>query len=643
MAQLDLPTFSLSLRQDLPAAPPSSWGDAPEAPVLAAVPDSASCPCGSGLEERNCCDLDLAKLCVPDADERLLAMLAHAEQAHLDGATDRAELFCIAVLNEAPGQPGALELLATIREDARRFAAATALWRRLSALAPTRGGAWYKLAWNLLAQDQLTEADGCARRVLQLAPEDHRTHRLMAEVCSRINRPEAGEYHCRQAERILGKRDAELALALATCLKDQRRIPEARQAFALAHALAPRAVRILVGWGDLEMLDRDYDAAWALAERAARVDPRAPGLAILRARLHYRAGALEQALQEIAALERNARWGGASLVREALLLRGRCLDRLGRYDAAFAAFTLAKQQTREETGTSYLAKRATAQIQKRREFFTEGRMKLMPRAGVATASPQPIFILGFPRSGTTMVEQTLGSHPRISAGDELPLIGDITQMLPGMLGSSAAYPDALCGVWHGEKHQALDHLRDYYLRRLDQLGVAAPGAAWVTDKMPLNEMDLGLIALIFPQSPLIHVIRHPLDVMLSIMSVDLTHGLFCGNELESAATHYAAAMDLVDHYRSIMPLRYLAVRYEDIVADQETQVRRMFDHIGEAFDPSVLAFHENRRPPKTASVAQVTEELYVRSRYRYRNYRKHLAPVATILRPVIERLGYSID
>jgi hypothetical protein len=102
-------------------------------------------------------------------------------------------------------------------------------------------------------------------------------------------------------------------------------------------------------------------------------------------------------------------------------------------------------------------------------------------------------------------------------------------------------------------------------------------------------------------------------------------------------------MDLVQHYRSEMTLRYLAVRYEDMVSDQETTVRSMLDFIGEPFDPRCLKFEENRRYPRTASYAQVTEKLYDRSRFRYRNYRKHLEPAIAILKPTIERLGYTID
>jgi hypothetical protein len=195
----------------------------------------------------------------------------------------------------------------------------------------------------------------------------------------------------------------------------------------------------------------------------------------------------------------------------------------------------------------------------------------------------------------------------------------------------------------GDRREGLDELRDYYLQRVLQLGVVAPGVQWFTDKMPLNETHLGLIALMFPRAPLIHMLRHPLDVVLSVFSNHLTHGFYCGYALETAARHYLRVMELVRHYRGEMTLHYLAVRYEDIVDEQEASVRRMLDFIGAPFDPSCLAFHENRRYARTASYAQVTEPLYLGSRYRYRHYLKELAPVVPLLEPMIRSLGYAVE
>jgi Sulfotransferase family len=214
--------------------------------------------------------------------------------------------------------------------------------------------------------------------------------------------------------------------------------------------------------------------------------------------------------------------------------------------------------------------------------------------------------------------------------------------MPRLLESPLAYPEALAELWMGDHREDLNNLRDHYLRKVAQLVIVPQGTAWFTDKMPLNETHLGLIALLFPESPLLHVTRHPLDVVLSVYSNLLTHGHYCAYALESAARHYALVTDLVEHYRAEMQLNYLRVRYEDMVDDQEGSIRRVLAFIGEEFDPSCLAFHENRRYARTASYAQVTERLYDRSRYRYRHYLPQLQPIIPILESAIERLGYTV-
>ncbi len=241
-----------------------------------------------------------------------------------------------------------------------------------------------------------------------------------------------------------------------------------------------------------------------------------------------------------------------------------------------------------------------------------------------------------------MVEQTLSAHPLIAAGDELPLIDELTGLMPRMLNSPLTYPEALAELWMGDQIEGLDNLRDHYLRRARQLGASRKGARWFTDKMPLNETHLGLIGLVFPKAPIIHLLRHPLDVVLSVFSNHLTHGFNCAYDLESIARHFVLVMDLVDHYRSQMALHYLPVRYEDIIDRQEARVREMLGFIGAPYDRRCLQFHENRRYARTASYAQVTEKLYDRSRYRYRAYLEQLGPIIPMLEPTIRRLGYVI-
>jgi hypothetical protein len=131
--------------------------------------------------------------------------------------------------------------------------------------------------------------------------------------------------------------------------------------------------------------------------------------------------------------------------------------------------------------------------------------------------------------------------------------------------------------------------------------------------------------------------------MVSAFSNAFTHGFYCAADLTTAAIHYVRVMDLMQHYRAEMTLRYLAVRYEDIVGDQEASVRAILNFIGVPFDPACLTFQENRRYARTASYAQVTEPLYASSVGRWKNYRRQLEPAVPILNDVIKRLGYTVD
>lgn len=594
-----------------------------------------------------CCSLQRQALSPPEATRHLVPLIERAVQAHRTGHAGVAEQLCLEVLELAPDRPGALLVLCAIRKAEGKAQAAEALIRRVVTLDPNNLGATIELAMLLLAKGALAAADQHARNAVRIAPESPAAHNLMGMVLTESNRPQAGEYHYRQVLALSGGvRDPILVANLGANLRNQGRMDEARALYAEAMAGAPGNRHIMINSARLEEADRQFAAAEAILDEMEALFPGDRGVRLSRATLLGRtlraaeAAALFDGPTEGAA---GAAGGAEGLGPTELLEKGRLLDRIGRYGDAWTAFENGKRLARERSGHVYLDAEVQQQTARLQGFFTAKRLRTLPRAGIRTDVPQPVFILGFPRSGTTLVEQTLSAHSRIAAGDELPLVHELTGIMPRVLGSPLGYPEALAELWLGDQREGLDTLRDYYLQKVRQLGVLQEGKTRFTDKMPLNETHLGLIALLFPQAPLIHVLRHPLDIMVSAFSNEFTHGAFCGAALESAALHYVRVAGLVEHYRTEMALRYLPIRYEDIVADQEGHVRSMLDFIGETFEPACLTFHQNRRYARTASYAQVTEPLYDRSVFRYRHYLAQLAPVLPVLAPVIERLGYVID
>jgi tetratricopeptide (TPR) repeat protein len=602
------------------------------------IDPASPCRCGSGLRQDRCCGLDWT---APWPEPGVAPEFGRARAALAAGDQAEAGRLLVELMEKSPKHIGAMTLLYELRSSQGRTVAAEALLKRIVRLDPNNLPMTQALALLLFTKGALAEAEFHARNAVRIAPTDAQSHNLMGMIMTEAQRPQVGEHHYRQAMKLLAVPSAILLANLAWNLKNQGRMAESRALYEHSVRLDPAIFQTLYGWARMEETDRNFARAGELLDAAERLSPENPSVLLQRAILHGRVKDYDKALAALDDIERRREGGGLGPIEGSE--KGLLLDRMGRHVEAFSAFDEAKRTLRALTGQSYMAEEAAALARRLKAFFVAPRLKILPRAGVRSDVAQPIFIVGFPRSGTTMIEQTLTAHPQISAGDELPIVGELTGLIPRMLNSPLAYPEAFAELWLGDQIEGLDNLRDYYLQRARQLGACRKGARWFTDKMPLNETHLGLIALIFPEAPVIHLLRHPLDVVLSVFSNHLTHGFYCAYDLTSIARHYALIMDLVEHYRRAMPLRYLPVRYEDVIDSQEKKVREMLAFVGAPFDRRCLAFHENRRYARTASYAQVTEKLYDRSRYRYRAYLKQLEPVIPILEPIIRRLGYSIE
>ena len=239
---------------------------------------------------------------------------------------------------------------------------------------------------------------------------------------------------------------------------------------------------------------------------------------------------------------------------------------------------------------------ALALFQRIKACFDPALMDRLQAAGHRSAVP--VFILGMPRSGTTLIEQILASHPQVHGAGEQEALGE------GVARWAAGFPEDVPAM----PAAALQTLgRDY----ADALRSRAPAALRITDKMPRNGLFAGLAHLALPQARMIHVRRDPVDTCLSCYSK-----LFAGHhpysyDLGELGRYWRAYDDLMGHWRRVLPDGVLLqVRYEDVVADLEPQARRMIAHCGLDWDPACLRFHETARPVRTASTAQVRQPLY---------------------------------
>ncbi len=493
----------------------------------------------------------------------------------------------------------------------------------------------------LLASGQVAAGEELARRGVRHSPAASATHRLLASCLAVSARPAEAAWHYKRSLVLADDRDLDTVVRLACCLRDAGDLPAACDLFRAVSEALPNEPGPLIMWAEVEEIGRDFKAATALLKRAAALPQTAQTVRAatgLGATLRKRTGRLEEAAEALAPLAARATPCGT----RARLERGLLLARLGQHEEAFAEISAAKADFVSFTGHSYQADAAQAWADNARAFFTPGNMALLPTAPVRPDTPQPIFVIGFPRSGTTLLEQSLSSHPEIAAAGETGHLLDLSDRVPGLLGSPLAFPEALSELWMAHGTADVGLLRDFYLGRATHDGDVQANTRWFTDKQNSNVGLVGLIATAFPESPIVHMIRHPLDAVLSAYSLTLGAGGFYALDLVDVAEFYALVADLTDDLLERCTTRCLTVRYEDVVVDQETTMRRVLEHVGVPFDPSVLSFATNPRYTRNESYAQVAEPLYTRAAGRYRHYLRHLEGVLPILMPAMERRGYRV-
>lgn len=294
-------------------------------------------------------------------------------------------------------------------------------------------------------------------------------------------------------------------------------------------------------------------------------------------------------------------------------------DKAGRYDEAFANYSVANLAKPMHYDTGQHTRFVTQTMD---TFSAELFEK---HAGAGNASARPVFIVGMPRSGTTLVEQILASHPYVHAAGELNHIEQLVTCLSLPEDRQPPYPQLLNGVSSAD----ITGLADAQLQLIDQL--AGIEALRVTDKMPLNFLHLGLIALLFPNAHIIHCRRNPMDTCLSCYFQNFSGNHAYAGDLGNLGHYYRQYERLMLHWNHVLPLSMHTVDYEELVAEPETISRQMLAYVDLDWHQDCLQFHRTRREVHTASLAQVRQPLYRSSVERWRNYDGHLSPLKAAL------------
>jgi tetratricopeptide (TPR) repeat protein len=460
----------------------------------------------------------------------------------------------------------------------------------------------------LLAQGRHRQAMQHFAEAVRLHPNKAAYHFSLACATWNARELDAVEPHFRAALSL--QPDHPLTNAMMSAFLLQRgRLAEALRHSTIAIGLAPKDVLCKVTHADALWSDDQSEAAWELIRPDVLAGRGGPRMAHLHARMAPRFGREAEA---VAAIEREllapelAPFDRAQLHYAAAGL----LDRLGRFDAAFEHARQANDGRREhgkrahDRNAELFDPEAHARfVSDRIAYFTKARLKTLPRA--THGNSRPVLIVGMPRSGTSLVEQILASHPAVFGGGELNYLSD------AVFGGPAA------GSANAVNQQAA--------RYLDRLTALNGTATYVTDKMPSNFLFLGNAQLLLPQCHVIHCVRDARDTCLSCYFTHFATGNFYSLDLSHLAGYYRDYVRLMEHWKQVLTLPRLDVRYEDLIADPAGQVRRMLEFLGLPWDDRCLSFHQNKRTVTTASRDQVRRPIYSTSVGRWKHYEKHIA------------------
>ncbi len=601
-----------------------------------AVPPAMARPAGAETGA----DGEAARLC--------RVAFEHLEQKHFAEAADG---FRKAIL-AAPGLARAHNGLGLALRAQGKPAEAAQCYEHAVALDPTYAAAYNNLGNALRDQNRMADAAAQYRRALEIKPDYAKAHSNLGFALHRLRRFGDAATHFRRAAELepdnadahnnlgnalhaQGKLEGAAAAYrravaarptfavahknLGNCLRELGRLDDARHHLEEALRLKPAYAEAYSGLGNVLKTGGKLDEARRAHETAVSL---APGNGMLHQQLaeSKRFSAGDPQIAQMEALV----CGGPPTESDRLALHfalGKAYADTGDADRSFRHYlqgnALKRRQIPYDEGPMLAAFAAIERV------FTKEMM--LDRAGYGFPDPLPVFIVGMPRSGTSLVEQILAGHPGAHGAGELKFFSEAVARCRQPDGRPVRFPDD-AGALSAEQ---IAEIGKNYVREIRKL---APSAERVTDKMPWNFRYAGLIHLALPRAKIIHVRRNPLDTCISCFTKLFTRGQPYSYDLAELGRYYKAYERLMAHWRAAIPPGVmLELNYEDLAIDLDGVARRLVAHCGLAWDDACLSFHELDRPVRTASAAQVRQPIYRSSVARWRQYRDHIGPLIDAL------------
>lgn len=504
-----------------------------------------------------------------------------------------AEQIFRGVLKQEGKHVAALCGLAAVALMARQTAQAERLLRnalRQSAHLPL---IWRGLSQTLMDAGKLEESEQAVRHALMVEPDSARNWVMLGTVLARRLRQTEALSAFEQALRLGPLYPARVLMSKGHLLKTLGRRAECEAAYHACIEMEPANGEYFWCLADLKTY-RFSDAQLAQMHSALAAQPQDPANAAL---LNFAlARAREQRGEYVSSFEHYA---------QANALRRRSVQ----YDAA--GFESKSGRIMDVFNAAFMAQRTAA-----------------PATGPRAA--RPLFIVGLPRSGSTLVEQILASHSQVEGTMELPNILTFVQELETAGGKTDAYPEVVASL----PAERLRALGERYLKETRELRSGRP---YFIDKMPNNFRHIGFMQLILPDATFIDVRRHPMDACFSAFKQHFAEGQTFSYDLEDLGRYYRGYLAVMDHWHAVLPGRVLTLNYEALVRDTEGEVRRLLTHCGLEFEPACLRFHETQRSVRTASSEQVRQPIYDSGIGHWRHFEKELAPLARSLGDCLNR------
>lgn len=488
------------------------------------------------------------------------------------------------------------------------------LYQKLTQHQPTLHAAWHGLGVVSHKAGNNEQAFSLMAKAITLKPDISLYHRNIGElfrITHQLDKAvEAGNNACK-----LAPKDPQAHYHLALAYADKQDHSQTIQCYRQAIALKPNHCMALNNLGSLFSQQGDFDNARQCFEQAINANPRfADSFYNLSPLKTFSADDPQLALME--ELSKTSETLPANMQVRLWFALGKAREDSEQYDAAFEAYAKGNAIQHQ-----LMPVNEHRQQHNHQQLISQCETERLEQ-NTGLKDPCPVFIVGMPRSGTTLVEQILSSHPQVYGAGE---INDLAEAIQESGGGKPGFDIRQLD------DEALSQIGRAYVQRLRQL---SPDAQRITNKMPGNYAYLGLIKQILPKAKIIHVLRDPMDSCFSCYAKLFSRTLEFTYNMETLGRYYVHYREMMTHWQQCLPEgSILDVHYEDVVADFENQARRIVDYADLSWDDNCLDFHNNERDVKTASIAQVRQPIYKTSVARWEHFRKHLGPLETIVSP----------